>query len=301
MIGETTAYAVGAPGLINRLQANQEICIVLVDSLTGKNKIVWDKIYGQGIASYKLYKLVGSNYVFLAEQAFNDLTEYIDYSSDPMVVAARYKITTVDSLGNESAQSPYHQTINLSISEGVPNTTAVLQWNQYEDESGVFVPDWYYIYRGTTHSNMTVYDSVSAAFTSYNDVDAQFQHYYTISVQKIDACTPEGLSKLTSGPYSHSLSNIDDYGVATSIKQPKKLGIKIYPNTAHNQLTISAEQLTIKDIEICDITGKQTNVVCHSEQSEESVQINTANLKNGIYIIKIKTAEGSLAKLFVKE
>jgi len=302
MINENTIYMVGINGLIFRKQASQEICIVLVDSLTGKNKIIWDKIYDQSTASYKLYKLMGSNFVFLAEQNFNDLTEYIDLSSNPTQVSAQYKISTVDSLSNESEKSPYHQTIYLSISEGVPNTHANLSWTFYEDESGVFIPDYYYIYRGTQPDNIALYDSVSAAFQDFTDEDAQAQHYYFVSVEKPNACVSESSAKTTGGPYSQSISNIDDYESPSAIEETNTSieKISVYPNPAHNQLTISNEQLVIESIEITDITGKKLLNVIASE-AKQSFNIDIANLENGVYLIKIKTTEARFVKRFVKE
>ena len=73
--------------------------------------------------------------------------------------------------------------------------------------------------------------------------------------------------------------------------------INISPNPAHNQLTISAEQLTIENIEICDITGK----VCKSNIPVRQKQIDISNLENGVYLLKIKTTDGSFVKRFVKE
>jgi len=300
LIDENTVYVTGIQGRIYRKQIKQDICIVFVDTLTGKNKIVWEKIYNQATAKYIIYKLVGSNYVFLAEQAFNDLTEYIDYSSDPMVVAARYKITIVDSLNNESAQSSYPQTINLFISQGVPASTAVLQWNQYEDESGEFVPNWYYIYKGTTPSNMALHDSVSAAFISYNDINNTELHYYTIQVRKDDACTSEGTSKTSGGPYSHSLSNLDDYGIGTFVDNKfESDNIKIYPNPAKNNLHITIDNVKLNNTElvITDIAGK---IVKQLRITNYELQIDIADLEKGTYFITIKAGKVYRGK-FVKQ
>jgi len=71
----------------------------------------------------------------------------------------------------------------------------------------------------------------------------------------------------------------------------------VYPNPAKNQLTINNVQLTIKNIEILDITGKETNIVCNSEQNEESISIDISNLKAGIYFIKV----GNNIAKFIKE
>jgi hypothetical protein len=75
--------------------------------------------------------------------------------------------------------------------------------------------------------------------------------------------------------------------------------VSVCPNPAHDYIVITnnESQISNKTIEILDITGKEINVVCHSEQSEESISIDISNLKAGIYFIK---AGNSVAK-FIKE
>ncbi len=77
-------------------------------------------------------------------------------------------------------------------------------------------------------------------------------------------------------------------------------GITIYPNPAHNKIVIAGVEENV-NIQVFDITGKQTNVVCHHEQSEgtydESILIDISVLENGIYFIKI----GNSVAKFIKE
>jgi len=294
MFDENTIYTVGVEGKIYRKQQHQEICMVFVDDVTGMNQIVWEKIYGQGTALYRIYKLDGASFVQIHEQNFDDMTETIDWTSQPNVMSAQYKVSTVDALGNESDLSPYHETINLSTSQGVPTTTAVLQWNHYVDESGNYAPDYYYIYRGTESTNMTLYDQVSSANISFNDADGASPHFYKIVVEKADGCVPESAGKASGGPYYQSSSNIEDEGiVSTSINnQIVNSNIKIYPNPTTGKVLIEAEQFV--SVEVYNLSG----ILIKSTDKQE---IDLSQEAKGIYFVKVTSSDFvSIQKLILE-
>jgi hypothetical protein len=109
--------------------------------------------------------------------------------------------------------SPYHQTIQLGTAKGTKPNSSVLDWTPYIDESGHFVPDWYYIYKGNSPNNMVLHDSVSGSFTEWNDTNANGAIFYQVTVNKPDLCSPALFrAQNYSGPYSQSLSNIKDFG-----------------------------------------------------------------------------------------
>jgi len=283
MLDENTIYAVGVDGKIYRKQQRQEICMVFVDQETGFNQIVWEKIEGQGTSLYRIYRLDGATFVQIQEQSADDMTEMIDFGSSPNVMSAQYKVSTVDALGNESELSPYHETINLSTSQGVPATTAVLQWNHYVDESGVYIPEYYYIYRGTEATNMTLYDQVSSANTSYNDEDGASPHYYKIVVEKEDPCIPESSNKslnATGGPYYQSSSNIEDEGIVDGITNLNNISINISPNPTTGKIIIDSPQ--INKVEVYNLSGRLINVSL-------SKKLDLSNEDKGIYFIKVIT------------
>ncbi len=87
--------------------AGDSICVVTVDSATGKNLIVWEKTMGGNIQSYNIYKesTQAGVYYLIGTQEFNVLSVFTDSLSDPAIRSWRYKISSVDSCGNESALS----------------------------------------------------------------------------------------------------------------------------------------------------------------------------------------------------
>ena len=117
--------------VVNPNNTVQELCIVTVDSITQKNKLIWNKTYNAGIASYNIYKetTVAGVYTLLSNQPFSTFSTYIDNSSQPQVVAARYKLVTLDTCGSYSDSGTAHKTIHLTVNQGVGNTWNCLRRN----------------------------------------------------------------------------------------------------------------------------------------------------------------------------
>jgi len=197
-----------------------EICMVSVDDETDKNMIMWDRTPGEGIVAYNIYKLFGSNFIPVGQVPYDDLSVFVDHSSSPQAVAARYAISITDGCGNESDLSPYHQTIHLGASEGLVPNTVELDWTEYMDEGEVFTYSYFYIYRGSSASSLELLDSVSNSITAFTDLDAQGNIYYRIGVKSPALCTPSGNLKADSGPYSHSMSNLEDNRLQTAANEP---------------------------------------------------------------------------------
>ncbi|MBI4648400.1 MAG: hypothetical protein HY738_17910, partial [Bacteroidia bacterium] len=220
-VNPSTGWICGNNGKILKKAQQQEICLVTVDSVLNKNKIIWEKVAGMGTAYYKIYKYddTTSTYDSIGFKLYNEMSEIVDYTSNPTVKNDRYKISAVDSSGNESALSPYHQTINLAVLQGVPATTMSLHWTYYVDESGGFMSANYKIYRGTTPDNLQLYATVSNATYLYNDENVTSLFYYRVTVNKPDPCIPASGGKEQGGPYSQSLSNIDESIISGTVNE----------------------------------------------------------------------------------
>ncbi len=182
----------------------QEICVVLVDE--GKNLIAWERTYNQHIWYYKVYKETENldEYVAFDSVYFSELPIVIDKNSQPDVVADKYKLSVVDSCGNESELSPHHRTLhlqaNLALGGGVN-----LDWEHYEG-----LPfDSYIIMRGTSPDAMEDLAVIPADRTHYSDIPAVEQtYYYQVAIELPCICDPSSRKKVSSGPFTRSVSNL---------------------------------------------------------------------------------------------
>ena len=216
------------------------ICVVMVDSITNRNKIIWEKVQSSGIDHYNLYKesTMAGIYQLMASIPYSDLSEYVDLNANPSIRSWRYKISAVDLCGNESSLSEYHKTMHLTINEGLGQSINLI-WDHYEG----FTFYSYDIYRHTSSNGWELIQTMPNNLTSFTDNPGSVgQLYYKIVVDKGDSCWASSVDKTQTGPYSQSISNIDDYAIWTGIKEVKEITeFTIYPNPVKNQLTIEIQ------------------------------------------------------------
>ena len=292
----------GNAGKIMYHRTGEEICLVTVDTISFKNKIIWERILNQGTGYYNVYKFATGNvWDSIGFVPFNNMSEFTDVNSTPQTQSERYKISAVDSLLIESDLSPYHQTINLQISLGIPSTTMNLSWNEYLDESGVFVPSSYTIIRGTTSNNLTDYVILPSSNTTYNDLNITSQYYYKVYVNKPTPCYPSSSAKANGGPYSHSHSNMEDVeSVAGIIAQNlANNGFSIYPNPMKETAIINWDGRMGNNctITLYDVTGKV--VIQQTNLNIGNYTLNRENLVKGFYTVEVRGEKVLRGKLIV--
>ena len=187
---------------INTLPADS-ICLVSVLDSLNHNVIVFEKHVPGPIEYYNIYKetTVANVYDSIGFIPADSAGVFIDPNVNPAVQAYRYKISSVDSCGNESALSNHHKTIHLTINQGLPGTWNLI-WNNYE---GVFI-NTYRIWRGDSIHNLTLLDSVAGNLTSYTDtLPPPTQVFYQIEVVSSYMCQPYNYKAQTN--YNTSRSN----------------------------------------------------------------------------------------------
>lgn len=84
----------------------------------------------------------------------------------------------------------------------------------------------------------------------------------------------------------------------TGIKNETLTNLKVYPNPISDYLILEQPDLGEKNVEIVDINGK---VLIKRVSSEQTIRIETANFKPGLYIVKIKMGEKINTQLVMKE
>ena len=279
-----------------------EICLVTIDTATWHNLIIWERTPGEHIESYNVYKETATDiYSLIGNVPFNSMSVFLDTTSKPKERSYKYKISVVDSCGGkESELSPYHKTMNISIANGYGTPAAQLFVYTYEVEGGGFIPSNYYIYRGIDSLNLTRYDSVPHTPVSfnYNFTDATAE-YFQVVFDRNPACVPTSSAKASSGPYSQSLSNLEDNGIISGVLSINEVidDILVYPNpfSAYTRVFIPERGNYI--LRIKDISGKVLQM--KKIENTASGQINRGNLKPGIYFIELTGKKSYKAKIVI--
>lgn len=266
----------------------QEICLVTIDSLLKKNKIVWEKQYPSSfIKQYNIYSesTVVGVYNFIGSVLSDSLSEFVDLASVPLQNANRYKLTQVDLGGFESDFGTPHKTIHLTVSLGLPNQIN-LNWNHYEGISY----NTYKIWRGNA-SQLILLDSINSSLNSYTDLSPTISD----SIYLIEIIPTTGNCSSTARDYASIFSNTSSSnGLLTGVNTINiENGITLQPNPVIDYLIIkfpSQQKQKNMIIEIFNLLGKKVYSEELTTLESKNHKLNLSHLSNGVYLISF-TAE----------
>jgi hypothetical protein len=268
---------------------DEKPCVVTVSN-DNKNLLVWERTLDVGTASYNVYREVATDsFKWIANVAAGNLSVFRDPNADPKKKSYKYKISSVDTCGNESGQSFFHKTMHMTISLGVDTTEVNLVWQNYE---GFYFP-YYIIYKGTSQDNLFPIDTIPVEDNTltYTDYPVTGRHYYRIGVELPFTCFPTGNIKADSGPYSHSMSNIEDnrlQDTGSSYIEPLPSEIRSYPNPFSYWTQIDFEN-PVKypyELRVTDMSGKLVRMV--GDIRDNKVIFLRENLPQGFYLFELK-------------
>ena len=271
------------------------ICMVSVDSTTNHNVIVWEKPASELIDRFVVYKETSEANVYeiIGTLDYNEQAVLTDTNSNPNVKAYRYRLGFMDAQGHYFPAGADHQTIHLTINQGVGNTWNLI-WTGYVG----FEASSYNIHRKTGSGNYEPIGSTSASFTSYTDLTAPSGDVYYV----VEVTNPNGCNPARSAEYSSSYSNVATNAVLGVDDPNRELSISTYPNPVKDKLTITTGEMLKGEvrISISDLLGHTVyseNIQDHV--SNDSFTVNTSDFKEGIYMIKISAENGQVTRKIV--
>ena len=280
------------------------ICIVTVDS-SNLNKIIWEKPMTNQIRSYTIYKesSTAGKYDSIGNIPYEKMSTFTDKNSAPTVHSDRYKITAIDSCGNESGKSDLHRTLHLSVAKNGMGKGYQLIWlDSYEG----FTFYSYFIFRGTSKSNLILIDTIQNNLFSYTDTISKTENYFycVAAVKPGDSCRPTGA--LTKGVFpvdfkgaNYSVSNINFYDLSFIENYNEPINLKIYPNPTNDKFTIQIDDQNISyTLEIFNTTGQ---VVLNKKIVNSIEQFDLSGYSAGIYFVKIQSANNTIVKKIIKK
>jgi hypothetical protein len=276
----------------------QEICMVTVDNSGLYNKIIWEPIPDLPVNGYNIYRESTEGYSLMGFVPATALSEFVDTNSNPASYSEKYKIAIIDTCNNEVGMGDFHKTIHLNVSPATPSGFA-LTWEHYEG----FTYSKYRIFRGTSPSNMVQIDSIAASNFTYTDETAPAGIlYYQVAAVKPSACYSSSSAKDVGGPYSQSVSNLEDNVLGEGIENSNGnlFNAIVFPNPSNGNVNISFELKKPQHVKIIlySISGEIIATICNSQIAEGKRVISFENnLESGVYFLKISIGD----KFFVKE
>jgi hypothetical protein len=297
--GTSSSFSIYVPSVMT-----QELCLVTVDDNSSFNKVIWEKPIAMDIDSFRIYREVLSTFVHIASVPYDSLSEYHDSTylpaADPNTTNFRYKISVIDTCGNESAMSNHHRTIFLQANQGVGGVVN-LNWVPYE---GATV-DFYRILRDTTGTGVyTAIDSVPGSNTVYTDLSPPVVTTdvdYVLELNWSTTCTP------TRATVNTSRSNIKHMSlvmIGVAEQELMNSSINVYPNPASDMITVEYPAgFSSYQLQLFDALGQLVSTEQLKDNTNgvgmNSHQMDVSSLPKGMYIVSLLTEYGSTYKRIV--
>ena len=212
--------------------------------------------------------------------------KFIDLSSNTNQQAYTYAIAYLDSCNNIQLKSNIHKTILLQSSLGT-GTQINLTWNLYQGINATS----YYIYRGTSSSNMQVINTVSGSTTAYTDLAPPAGlNLYKVAILTPTNCSSSAtpLDTIISSNYRTS----QDVGIT---EHELNTQINVYPNPAIDHILINTFLIAEK-ISVIDLRG---NEVLSQKPKLNNEVINLENFSSGVYFIRVAINNNSYYRKIV--
>jgi PKD repeat protein len=285
-----------------------DICIVGIDELTNHNRVVWERQNSAMIDSFKIYResTVAGVYDLIGSQPFSTLSVFEDINSNPAQQAYRYRITAVDTCGMETAPSPIHKTLHLTINAGLGGVWNLI-WTNYEG----FNFGSYRIYRSIDSTNMQLLTQIQSTMTSYTDLNPPAGDvFYQIEIVSPHPCYPDSIYTKANTNYNTSRSNTANSGMAINNgfvhTVNNDLNMMVYPNPNKGDFVLEVNSTKVKTnqtytIEVYSAMGKMV----YHEKVDAAINLRKAmhfeTMSKGIYFIRLQTDDSVLNTRFVLE
>ena len=269
--------------VVNLAPSSIPICMVTVDSTSTKNVIVWEKPTGAPIDSFKIYREIASAYVHIGSVAYSSLSEFTDNSNgiNPNTTSYKYKLSVLDTCGNESPLSADHQTVHLQISAAIPQGVN-LSWNDYLG----FTFSQYRILRDDLgNGNWHTLDSVSFGITTYTRTDILPNASYIVEAKRPTPCVSTRQINSRNSSKSNTTSLLTAVGESSN-----DLSVIIYPNPTNGKFKIELGSSQLKnnknEIIIYNVLGEKV-FQSSSINGQTLNEIDLSASPKGIYFVQI--------------
>ena len=265
------------------------VCMVTVDSLTNYNVVVWEKPVTDLIADFLVYKETDETYVYevIDTVGYEEVPMVTDFDSNPEMRPYRYKIGFLDSENREFPASDYHQTIHLTINQGV-NGNWNLIWTPYVG----FEYASYYIVRKSGSGSYEDIATVSASFNSFTDFNAPDGDVsYMIKIVHPTGCD---LTLRETG-YPEVYSNAASNNVV-NVSENEDFDFVVYPNPANDLINLVFGDKIKGQVNliITDLAGRKIySADFRNLNSGQMQSISSADFEEGMYLMHLQSGEKS--------
>jgi hypothetical protein len=280
----------------------QDICIVTVDLATTTNMVVWEKGDTTGISHYNIYRETNTLGEYLLIDTVNVTSESIfnDVVISPMISSWRYRISAVNSCGQEGPLSPAHKTLLMNTVNNVGPGTVDVLWDDYEGTADIAH------YQVNRYSDQNGWEAltptVPIGVSSFLDTPTGLTNLdYFVETVLNTPCQSEKINDFNSSRSNREKGTFAvGEGTGNSNNELSEVylnSIELYPNPTLNDLQIiQPESNTIK-VTLYSVDG---TVLLEKEISSKSELLSLAEFASGIYFVHIHFNETAIVKRIIK-
>lgn len=285
------------------------ICMVTVDSASQHNIIMWDETGFGNVDSFIVYREIATNdYRRIGARALEDSSYFIDTvrtlyapnTGDPNNGTYRYKIQVLDTCGQLSLMSPYHNTIYII------NTAGTFSWpSLYTIEGGPNPVTNYVLWRDNNSDGNWV-PVASVAGTQYVVSDPNYATYAATGTWRVQtlwsiSCTPTARYADPSAQtnWNSSFSNMQGQAILLNTEtHPATPVVTIYPTVTDGIFTLSTDSYIGATVEVYSSVGELISV---TQATSSSMQLDLCGNAAGVYFVTVKSPMGVVTQKVIKQ
>ncbi|HEY4798836.1 MAG TPA: T9SS type A sorting domain-containing protein, partial [Bacteroidia bacterium] len=288
----------------NTVIPTPNICMVTVDSLSKNNLIMWNKVPYIATDSFIVYREIDSAVYqpigavpYGATALFTDTCAHkYSNSGDPNFGSYKYKIGTVDSCGNRSMLSAYHNTIYLI------NNSGLFSWQQQYSVGGTIYPVSSYVLMRDDYTTGNWHVITTISGTQQSVIDPGYPAFQSTASWRVSTMWTISCAPTYPISYTTSYSNIYRPIGAGINDLNSQINVLVSPNPSNGYFTVeySSPSAAIKltGIEIVNMLGEVV-------YSEKNVIGNSHTIHfdspAGVYFLRLRTTSGTAVKKIIKE
>jgi photosystem II stability/assembly factor-like uncharacterized protein len=270
------------------------LCMVTVDEPTQHNILIWEKPSSGDIAFFNIYKesCLEGVYHLVHTQPYSDESLFEDSIANADVRGWRYKISTVNSCGDESELSDAHRTVQIMVlNNGVSYD---IKWSEYE---GLYIYT-HDLYRSTTSLGEQLvgnFQTGQGNFTSDTPPATDDLKYYVV-VDPFITCSSSRANINTSR--SNTKGSIAA-PTPDAINEVFEDLISIHPNPTNGLIKLVVPNDFLgQSVTISNVVGQTMSIITINSTSFD---VDLTLWADGIYFIQVQTGGGLITKKIVKE
>jgi hypothetical protein len=281
----------------------QPICIVTVDSAKTTNLVVWEPVQPIGIAYYNIYRETSlpGEFIKIDTVQVTNLSVFNDVVASTIVRSWSYRISAVNGCEVEGPISPAHRTIHLNVVD--LGSDIQISWNNYQ---GTTDYNEQKLWRYTDAAGWVLAATLPVSAISFID-GVSFNEPgldYMIELELNNQCTAviykaQDFNTTRSNKDKGAFSAGQGTGDSNNSVDDAYMGsIEVYPNPAHDLLTIEQLEIMEMTLEIMTLSGQLVSTN-HSTGLTSNIDIN--RLESGSYLLVLRIGDRVETRRFVKQ